>query len=92
MRLRHGLRYCTPAQRLGHSALRRYGVLHSNLKKKPFENNHRISCNAAGTTTTCRGSLLTSAQLQITPLEKKHQRFRYLILLFVNNITARWHL
>ena len=81
MRLRHGLRYCTLAQWLGYSALRRYGVLHSNLKTKSFDNNHRISCNAAGTTTTYRGSLLTSAQTQITPLEKKYQRFRYFILM-----------
>lgn len=77
MRFRHGLRYCTPAQRQGYSALRRYGVLHGNLKKNFVGNNHRISCNTAGTTTSCRGLLLTSAQTQITPLKKKCQQFRH---------------
>ena len=91
MRFRHGLRYCTLAQRLGYSAFRRYGVLHSNLKKKSFENNHRISCNAAGATTTYRGLLLTSAQIQITPLKKKHQLFRYSSLTPENHIAAGWY-
>jgi hypothetical protein len=74
MRLRHGLRYCTLAQWLG-IRLFAVGVLHGNLKQNFVDNDHRISCNTAGTTTTCRGSLLTSAQIQTTPLKKKSQQF-----------------
>lgn len=62
----------TVAEIFGSSPL---GVLHGNLKKNFVDNDHRISCNTAGTAATYRGLLLTSAQVQITPLRKNYQLF-----------------